>query len=161
MLSPWEEGEARLLAVKAAIKLIVRRKANLSLKHRFAVLTFDQTGSIALVCGFTNSVSDVDAALDSVTVPVASAGLLPPPPGQGQEGAEGLDVARLLDGLQATLYTRQAGRQTAGGGGNEETYIDRCIMIYGRSSEVGRPVWCGVVWCMYYILWVWGILLAR
>lgn len=121
MGTTWESDETRVEAAKAAIRLIVRRKVNLSAAHQYAVCSYDQKGRIQRGCEFTNKISEIDAALHALQLssPIDKADIGP------------MDMSTLLDQLQIVLFDDGS---TAASLDNK--YVNRCVLIYGRSFEV-------------------------
>lgn len=118
MSSPWEDGEPRIEAVKAAVRLIYRRKVNLCPGHSFAVMTFDHSGRVTPLGAFSSKASDLDAALEGLHVQPHAG-----PPD------DAMDLSLLIDDMQAALRINPSDLAAA-------RYIHRCIIIYGRSDEV-------------------------
>lgn len=121
MGSPWEDGQPRIEAVKAAVRMIYRRKVNLCAGHSFAVMAFDRCGRVTPLGPFSSKASDLDSALEAVRVQ---------PQVEAVPG-DAVDLSVLVDDVQTALRADPSADSAA-------RYIHRCVIIYCRSDEVRR-----------------------
>ena len=114
-------SNALCVVVHTAIRFIIQRKVNISSKHQFSICIFSQNGDIKRICDFSNKISELDMALERVRVDSVDVTQL------SRNGS--VDVSRLVDTLEIEVY-RNASKEFS------IQYVNRCILVYGRSSEV-------------------------
>lgn len=105
-----------------ALKTFVKRKGNSALQHQFALVTFNSSDNIAVICRFTTSQDMFFEAVDSLHV-------------SPSENVQ-LDIYYLFSMLSEVQELKLASALDTDELVRRQEYITRVIFIFGRSREV-------------------------